>query len=72
MVTVFTRKTNVLYYAYKMYGFSINRKHTIKDLGVQLDSKLHFHAHVDCIFSKSVGVGLIRTVTDSLFTMIAY
>ena len=56
-----------------MYDFFINRKHTVKDLGVQLDSKLHFHAHVGCIFSKSVGMlGLIQTIADSLFTTIAY
>lgn len=28
---------------------------TIKDLGVQLDLKLHFYAHVDCIFSQLLG-----------------
>jgi len=27
---------------------------TIKDPGVQLDSKLHFHVHADYIISQSV------------------
>jgi hypothetical protein len=72
-VTVFTRKTNVSYYAYKMHDSSTNRKRTIKGPGVQLDSNLHFHARVDCICSKSVEMlGLIRTVADSLSTMISY
>jgi hypothetical protein len=43
----FTRKTNVLYYTYKICDPSITRTDTIKDLGVLLDSKLHFHEHAD-------------------------
>jgi len=53
-VTAFTRKTNVLYYTYKIWDLSITNMDTIKDLGVQLDSKLHFHAHADYIISQSV------------------
>jgi len=33
---------------------TIIRTETIKDLGIQLDSKLHFRAHVDYIFLQSV------------------
>jgi hypothetical protein len=53
-VIAFPRKTNVLYYTYEICASSITCIDTIKDLGVQLDSKLQFHAHVDYIFSKSV------------------
>jgi hypothetical protein len=45
-----SRKTNGLCYVYKVQDSSIIRKDTIKDLCVQLDSKLHFYAHVDYIF----------------------
>jgi hypothetical protein len=69
-VTGFTRKTNVLYYNYKICDSSVTRTDTIKDLGVLLDSKLHFHARVDYIFSNSIKtLGLIRTVTYSFSTL---
>jgi hypothetical protein len=69
-VNAFTRKTNVLYYSYKICDSFITRADTIKELGVQLDSKLHFHAHADYIFSQSVRMlGLIRTVTYSFTTL---
>jgi hypothetical protein len=48
-VITFSRKTNDLYYVYKIKDPSINCTDTIKDLGVQLDSKSHFHAHIDYI-----------------------
>jgi len=53
-VIAFTRKTNVLYYIYKIWHSYITNMDTIKDRGVQLDSKLHFHAHADYIISQSV------------------
>jgi hypothetical protein len=69
-VIAFTRKTNVLYYTYKICDSSITRTDTIKDLGVQLDSKLHFHGHVDYIFSQSIRMlGLIRTIPYSFSTL---
>jgi hypothetical protein len=69
-VIAFTRKTNVLYYTYKICDSSITRNETKKDLGVQLVSKLHFHAHVNYIFSQSVRtLGLIRTITYSFSTL---
>jgi hypothetical protein len=50
-----------MYYAYKMNDSPINRTNTIKDSGVQLNSKLYFHAHVGCKFSKYVRLlGLIE------------
>ena len=69
-VIIFCRKTNGLYYVYKIQDSSITRTDTIKDLGVQLDSKLHFHARVDCIFSQILrALGLIRTLTYSFSTL---
>ena len=39
---------------------------TIKGLGIQLDSKLHFPAHVDYSFLQSVLIlGVIRPITCS-------
>jgi hypothetical protein len=65
-VVVFARKTNALYYRYKIRDSFI----TIKDLGVQLDSKLHFHAHADYTFSQCVRtLGLTRTVTCPFSTL---
>jgi hypothetical protein len=69
-VIAFTRRTNVLYYSYKICDSFINRTDTIKDLVVQLELKLHLHAHVDYIFSQSVRTwGLMRTVTYSFSTL---
>jgi hypothetical protein len=51
-------------------GYSITPTDIIKNLGVELDSKLHFHAHVDYIFSQSLRTtGLIRTLTYSFSTL---
>jgi hypothetical protein len=69
-VIAFTGKTNVLYYIYKICDSSVTGTDTIKDLGILLDSKLHFHAHVDYIFSQSIKtLALIRTVTYSFSTL---
>jgi hypothetical protein len=66
----FSRKTNGLCYVYKIQDSSLPRTDTIKDLDVQLDSKLHFHAQVDYIFSQSLRpLGLIRTLTYSFYTL---
>jgi hypothetical protein len=50
-VIAFTRKSKVPYYTYKIWDSYIACMDTIKDLGVQLDSKLYFHAHADYIIS---------------------
>jgi hypothetical protein len=69
-VIAFTRKTNVLYYSYKICDSFVTRTDTIKDLGIQLDSKLHSHAHVDYIFAQSIRMlGSIRTVTYCFSTL---
>jgi hypothetical protein len=56
-------------YTYKLMDFPVIHMCTIKDLGVQIDWKLHFHAHGDCIFSQYVRMlGLIHTITSSFST----
>ena len=55
-VIAFTDKTIVLYYTYELWDPSATRTDTIKDRVVQLNSKLHFYAHVDYIFPQSVRI----------------
>jgi hypothetical protein len=53
-----------------MRDSSIIRPDTIKDLQLQLDAKLHFHAHVEYIFSHSIRLlDLVRTKTYSFSTL---
>jgi hypothetical protein len=69
-VISFSRKTNVLIYDYKLCQFPITRSHSIKDLGVYTDNKLHFHDHVNYIFSQSTRLsGLIRNITFNFFSI---
>jgi hypothetical protein len=43
---------------------------SIKDLGVFFDSKLHFHNHVDYVFSECIKIlGLIRFITYSFSSL---
>jgi hypothetical protein len=63
-VMTYTRKTNFLSYEYQLCHVIITRTSSIKDLGVFFDSKLHFHEHVDYVFSDYIKLlGLIRSVT---------
>jgi hypothetical protein len=63
-VMTYTRKTNFLSHEYKLCHAAITRTSFIKDLGVYFDSKLHFHDHVDSIFSECIKLlGLIRSMT---------
>jgi hypothetical protein len=58
------------YYAYTICDSSITCTDIIKDLRAQIDSKLHFHAHLDYIVFQSVRIlGLVRTVTYSFSTL---
>jgi hypothetical protein len=66
----FTPKTNVLYYTYKLWDSSVTRTDTIKDLGIQLDSILHFRAHVRRYFLPiRKDTGLNRSITYSFATL---
>jgi hypothetical protein len=63
-VISFSRKTNVLIYEYKLCHSSINRTDSMKDLGVFIDAKLHFHDHINYIFSQCIRLlGLVRNIT---------
>jgi hypothetical protein len=69
-VICFSRKTNLRLFDYKLCESLITRTECIKDLGVQIDSKLHLHHHVDYIFSQGIRLlGLIRTVTSSFSSL---
>jgi hypothetical protein len=52
-VISFTRKTNVLNYQYRLRNSFVLRTDCIKDLGVHIDCKLHFHHHVDFFFTRN-------------------
>jgi hypothetical protein len=53
-------------FEYKLYGSRANRRDTVKDLGIILDTKLYFHPHVDYIFSQALKLlGLIHAITFS-------
>jgi hypothetical protein len=69
-VIAFTRKTKVLYYTYKIWNSYITCMDTIKDLGVQLDSKLHFHAYADYIISQSVRILGLNELYPTPFLML--
>jgi hypothetical protein len=58
-------------YTSKLMDSPVIHMCTIKELGVQIDWKLHFHAHGDCIFSQYVRMlGLIWTITSSFSTLV--
>jgi hypothetical protein len=59
----FTRKTNSICFNYFVSGVSILHTDCIEDLGVMLDSKLHFHSHVDYLHSQGLRtLGLIHYI----------
>jgi cell division protein FtsW (lipid II flippase) len=63
-VVSYCRKKNVLSYEYQLCHAAITRTSSIKGLGVFFDSKLHFHNHVDFIFSECIKLfGFIRSLT---------
>jgi hypothetical protein len=63
-VISFSRKTNVPIYDYKLCQSPITRTDSIKDLGVFIDVKLHFHDHVNYVFSRCIKLlGLARSIT---------
>jgi hypothetical protein len=69
-VISFARKTNVLNYQYSLGNSFLLRTDGITDLGMHIDCTLHFHRHVDFIFSHALKLlGLIRTITFSFSTI---
>jgi hypothetical protein len=53
-VISFSRKANTLIFNYKLCHSSITRTNSIKNVGVFIDSKLHFHNHADYLFSQCI------------------
>jgi hypothetical protein len=66
----FSRKTKTLLLKYKLGVSYIISSDCINGLGVFIDSKLHFHSHVDSIFSQAIKLlGLIRNISFSFSTL---
>jgi hypothetical protein len=60
----------IFYYQYKLGNSLILPTDCIKDLGVHIDYKLHFHHHIDFLSSLVMKLlGLIRTITFSFSTI---
>jgi hypothetical protein len=69
-VITFCKKTSNLMYGYKLFHSIIPRTHSVKGLGVDLDSILQFHENVNFIFSHWIKMlGLIRSVTFNYSTI---
>jgi hypothetical protein len=64
-IIYFTRKTNSIYFNYKLCNNLVARSQCVKGLGVLLDCKLYFHQHINYIFSRLKILGLIRYITSS-------
>jgi hypothetical protein len=66
----FSRKTNSIYFNYKLCNNLVTRFQCIKDHGVLLDCKLYFHKHIHYILSQGLKMlGLIRYSTSSFSTL---
>jgi hypothetical protein len=66
----FSRKTNLLIYEHKICQSHITRTDTIKEVGIFMDSKRHFHNHVNYIFSHCIKLlGLVRNLTFSFASL---
>jgi hypothetical protein len=71
-VISFTRKTNVLNYNYRLRNSLILRIDCIRDLGVHVDCKLHFHHHVDFLFSYAVKLLELMAINIFSFSVTVY
>jgi hypothetical protein len=64
----FTRKTKSIYFNYYSDDVLILGTDCVKNLEVMLDSKLHFHHHVDYLQSQALKLlRLIRFITYNFF-----
>jgi hypothetical protein len=60
----FARKTNSIRFNYFLGDLLIIGTDCVKHPGVMLHSKLHFHHHVDCLYSQALKLlGLILFIT---------
>jgi hypothetical protein len=64
-VTTFTRKTNALYYPYKLPNYFLICTNTTKDMGVLTNLKLYFSNIYICFANPLKILGLIHTTTLS-------
>jgi hypothetical protein len=63
--TFLTRKRKTVKYDHRLENSLIRRRECIKNLGVIIELKLHFHGHVDLLFSHTIKLlGLICILTD--------
>jgi hypothetical protein len=63
----FSRKTNSIYFDYKLYNNLVTYSQCIKDFSVLLDRKLYLHQHSDYILSQGLKMlDLIRHITSFL------
>ena len=63
-VITFTRKHHPIIYDYKIANNNLTRVTNIRDLGITLDSKLHFNLHIDNIVAKAFKqLGLILRIS---------
>jgi hypothetical protein len=66
----FSRKTNSIYFNYKLCNNLVTRSQFVKDVGVLMDCKLYFHQYIDYILSQGLKMlGLIRYIASSFFTL---
>uniref|UniRef100_A0A2H1WP78 SFRICE_018476 n=1 Tax=Spodoptera frugiperda TaxID=7108 RepID=A0A2H1WP78_SPOFR len=49
----FTKNKNIITYDYKLDDMILKKVNNIRDLGVTIDSKLHFDVHIDNIVNKA-------------------
>lgn len=54
LVVSYTRKTRPIVYTYEINETQLNRKTTVKDLGVVFDSKLSFNEHVNYVVNSAL------------------
>jgi hypothetical protein len=60
----FTPKTNSIHLNYNIRNVLILRSDSIKNLGIILDTNLHFHGHFNFIRSQAqIALGFIRCIT---------
>jgi hypothetical protein len=69
-VVSYSRKTNILSYEYQLRPTATTSTSGIKDLVVSFHSKLHFHSHVDFIYSECIKrLGIISSTTFRFYSL---
>jgi hypothetical protein len=69
-VISFSTKTNVLIYDFRICQSSVTRTDFVRDLGVFIDAKLHFHDHINYIFSHCIKLlSIVGSITSNLSSL---